>query len=382
MAGNPLSIIYTKELPPLEEVHRYDLPELQAFVAQVEDDVGLISEENRIFGAYLHAQRSAKDARDGANRDDGDDVGLDGPSSQAPTQGGGGKRRGHKYRRKSSEERSLILGVEDKTTIATQEGERLKQDRDRQERVAEDAREQFRATLEEALNRAKEVKMEMAHFKREVSGEKGVSADKVLKYMAERPEELQRHLVKTREKSEQMQKQIAKHLNNLRQREDVGEAFHEIDFSQLEIENHQFLERIEQKNEELVELKGTTTRTVQTLNALTDKLGSLTADQGQLRKELKLRQEHVDKLTTEIEQVKKEGAAAQKKNTNLKIQHESVKVPKVEDYIAQKAEVYELQKAVQNWKRKVEIASGHVAVMKQQMLSLRKKLGISTRASV
>jgi chromosome segregation ATPase len=377
MSGNPLSLIYTKELPPLEDVQRYDLPELQAFVAQVEDDVGLINEENRVFGAYLHAQR--KD-RDGMPRDGDDDgVGLDGPSgNQAPAAAGGGKRRGHKYRRKSSEERSLILGVDDKATIATQEGERLKQDRDRQERVAEDAREQFRATLEEALNRAKEVKMEMAHFRREVSSDKGVSADKVLKYMQERPEELARHLGKTREKSEQMQKQISKHLTNLRQREDVGEAFHEIDFSQLEIENHQFLERIEQKNEELVELKGTTTRTVQTLNALTDKLGSLTADQGQLRKELKLRQEHVDKLTTEIEQVKKEGAAAQKKNTNLKIQHESVKVPKVEDYIAQKAEVYELQKAVQNWKRKVEIASGHVAVMKQQMLSLRKKLGIST----
>jgi cell fate (sporulation/competence/biofilm development) regulator YmcA (YheA/YmcA/DUF963 family) len=95
-----------------------------------------------------------------------------------------------------------------------------------------------------------------------------------------------------------------------------------------------------------------------------------------------LRLEHVEKLKAEIEQVKKEGAVAQKKNTALKIQHESVKVPLVEDYIAQKAETYELQKAVQNWRRKVEIANGHVAVMKQQMLALRKKLGVSTTRSL
>eukprot|EP00757_Euglenozoa_sp_SAG-D1_P026072 gene26072-biopygen13567 len=32
--------------------------------------------------------------------------------------------------------------------------------------------------------------------------------------------------------------------------------------------------------------------------------------------------------------------------------HEAVKVPKVEDYIQQKAEMYELEKAAADWKRK------------------------------
>jgi hypothetical protein len=337
-----------------------------------------------MFASYQQNQRDKEHTAAGGLRDDDDGV-DDGAAAhaQATTAAAVGKRgRGQRYRRKSSEQRSLILSVEDKTTIAAQESERLKGEKERAERLSEDARELFRATLEEALNRTKEVKMEMAHFRREVTGDKGVSADKVLKYMAERPEELRRHISKTREKIQQQQQQIQKYMGQLRQREDVGEAFHEIDFSQLEIENHQFMERIEQKNEELVELKGTTTRTVQTLNGLTDKLGALTSDQVQLRKELKLRLEHVEKLKAEIEQVKKEGAVAQKKNTALKIQHESVKVPLVEDYIAQKAETYELQKAVQNWRRKVEIANGHVAVMKQQMLALRKKLGVSTTRSL
>jgi hypothetical protein len=382
--GNPLSPIYTKELPALDEVQSYSLPDLQAFARHVEDEVGLITEELRMFASYQQNQRDKEHTAAGGLRDDDDGV-DDGAAAhaQATTAAAVGKRgRGQRYRRKSSEQRSLILSVEDKTTIAAQESERLKGEKERAERLSEDARELFRATLEEALNRTKEVKMEMAHFRREVTGDKGVSADKVLKYMAERPEELRRHISKTREKIQQQQQQIQKYMGQLRQREDVGEAFHEIDFSQLEIENHQFMERIEQKNEELVELKGTTTRTVQTLNGLTDKLGALTSDQVQLRKELKLRLEHVEKLKAEIEQVKKEGAVAQKKNTALKIQHESVKVPLVEDYIAQKAETYELQKAVQNWRRKVEIANGHVAVMKQQMLALRKKLGVTTMRSL
>jgi hypothetical protein len=372
--ANQLSSKYTRDdLPTLDELQLFDLPRLKLFVSELEDDVGLINEELRMFLGYQQAQKE-KEAQGVFNNDD-DEVGVGAAAAASTKHGGRGKNRAYHSKH---EEKQLVLSIEDKSGIAAQEAERLKADREKTDKHADDAREEFRATVEEAVNRLKEVKMEVAGFKRDVTGDKGVSADKVLRYMADRPVELRKHIAKTKEKCAQCQLQISKYLTQLRQREDVGEAFHEIDFNQLQIENHQFVERIEQKNEELVELKGTTTRTVQTLNALTDKLGALTADQAQLRKEHKLRQEHVDKLTAEIDQVRKEGAVSQKKNEALKIQHESVKVPLVEDYIAQKAETYELQKAVQNWKRKVEIASGHVAVMKQQMLSLRKKLGVST----
>jgi len=241
----------------------------------------------------------------------------------------------------------------------------------------EDAREVFRATLEEAHNRIKELKMEQAFFIREVTTERDISADKVVAYMDERPVHQGAHVRKTDEKIEQIQKQISKLSGQLKARDDVGDSFHEIDFSQLEIENHQFVERIKQKEDELKELKERTTRTVQKLNRLQDDLNTELAKQQAHRKDLKLRQDRVEALKKEIKSVEKEREAAKAKHEALKIQHESVKVPKVEDYIAQKAETYELRKAVQNWERKVDIASGHVAVMKQQMLSLRKKLGLS-----
>lgn len=48
----------------------------------------------------------------------------------------------------------------------------------------------------------------------------------------------------------------------------MGEVLHEVDFEQLKIENAQFLEIIDNKNQELLRLKLTAGRITQTLNGL------------------------------------------------------------------------------------------------------------------
>lgn len=360
------NILYTKEYPSLDELEGYTLVDLQAFQRSLDDDVGLLDEETRIFGTYLKAQKE-KDTS--LSKQDEDDQEGDQPQQG----GGGGKRRARGYRRRSTDQKEVYLGMEDKQTVLLAEQEVLRGERDKNSRFAEDARDLLSATIEEAQNRIKEVKLEMAYFKREVVNEKVPSADKLLKYFQDRPTNKEQYVKKLQDKCSQLIQQINKSQQQLRQREDVGEAFHAIDFDQLKIENHQFNERIEQKNLELVELKGTTTRTVQALNSLTDRLNGLMLEQTQLRRELKSRKEYVEKLKTDIDAVKTEADGCQKKNTALKVQHESVKVPKVEDYIAQKAEMFELNKAALNWRRKVEIAAGHVSVMKQQMVSISKR---------
>lgn len=389
-----LSAIYTRELPPFADIEAtYNLPQLQAFVKQIEGEVGLLAEESRIFSEFLASHRDKDAAAAAAVKgiDDDDDDGTHvatatATAAAAAQQAGGGaargaNRRGRAYRKRSSEQKQLYLTAEEKMNIATADADRLKTEKDRVERLIDEAKEVLDATVEEAHSRVKETKMEMAYFKREVGDEREISAEKLMKYIADKPMNQQKYVQKTQEKCTALAQQINKLQSQMKMREDVGNDFQAIDFEQLKIENHQFTERIEQKNQELVDLKGTTTRTVQSLNNLTDRLGRLITEQAQLRKELKLRQDHVEKLTKEIDSVKKEGLESKNKNTALKIQHESVKVPKVEDYIAQKAEAYELAKAAHNWQRKVEIASGHVAVMKQQILSLRKKLTVVAAGS-
>lgn len=370
------SAIYVREYESLQEIQKYNSGRLQQLVQALEDDVSLLDEENRIMSNYIAACRERGAT---AGLDDDRDLMDDAHAST------GGKRKGKTYRGKAaSEQRDQFLSLEEKHTILAAEQERLKKDRERCQAQAEEAREVLHATMEEAQKRVKEIRLETQYFAREVldgrpdANPLAVSAadasiDAIMKYLTDRIENKLTNSEKMGAKCKILQEQIAKNSQALKHKDDVGEAFHMIDFDQLKIENHQFLERIEQKNLELVDLKGTTTRTVQALNKHMDKLNGLLQEQQHLQKEVQSREDFEKRLASEMLQVRKDGQTARKKNEALKIQHEAVRVPKVEDYIAQKAEMLELEKAAQNWKRKVEIAAGHVAVMKQQMLSITKK---------
>ncbi len=53
----------------------------------------------------------------------------------------------------------------------------------------------------------------------------------------------------------------------LKQKEEMGEVLHAIDFDQLQIENKQYLLKIDERNSELLKLKMTAGNTIQTLNS-------------------------------------------------------------------------------------------------------------------
>ena len=52
----------------------------------------------------------------------------------------------------------------------------------------------------------------------------------------------------------------------LKQKEEAGEVRHEVDFEQLKIENKQYNEKFEEKNQELLKLKLSAGNTLQVLN--------------------------------------------------------------------------------------------------------------------
>lgn len=53
----------------------------------------------------------------------------------------------------------------------------------------------------------------------------------------------------------------------MKQKEEMGEALHAIDYDQLQIENRQYLSKIEERNAELIKLKVSAANTIQTLNS-------------------------------------------------------------------------------------------------------------------
>ena len=55
-------------------------------------------------------------------------------------------------------------------------------------------------------------------------------------------------------KNAALKQQILKMENQLQHKEEMGEVLHVIDFDQLKIENQQYLEKIEERNNELLKL--------------------------------------------------------------------------------------------------------------------------------
>ncbi|ORC86294.1 uncharacterized protein TM35_000291760 [Trypanosoma theileri] len=278
-------------------------------------------------------------------------------------------RRGQAYSRKSVDTGDLYVTLEDRVTLLMRERDRMRQQRERDEREGDHLRELLKATVEEAVSRTQELRLDILQFNREVlnEGSDTASSDDLLRYMERRFNAQRKYLDKLNAQSAAAERSILQSQQHLRQRHAAGEAFHAIDFEQLRIENQQFTERIERKNLELVELKGTSTRTVQTLNTLMDTLNALTAEQNRLRKDYKSRCEYLARLQREVDAVAHEADIAERKNAVIKAQHEAVRVPKIEHYVAQKAEEYELRRAERNWKRKVEIAEGQLELTQQQI---------------
>lgn len=221
---------------------------------------------------------------------------------------------------------------------------------------------ELRALMEETDLRIAETKKDTYEFKRDiVVGAENFRtgktvAEKMLRYMEATAGSKDAMIEKLRLKNATLRSQIQKLEQQLQQKEEMGEVLHVIDFDQLKIENQQYLEKIEERNNELLRLKLTTGRTVQVLNKLKKQLGELTAAREVMRGEMHERQEQLSKFEEDIARVNDELAATAKHNKLLRQEQDDTERPSVLSYVKLKAEVGELEKKHGDMERKIEIA--------------------------
>lgn len=91
-----------------------------------------------------------------------------------------------------------------------------------------------------------------------------------------------------------------------------------IDFEQLKIENQTYIEKIDERNDELGRLKNKTSYIVQTLTHVKQKLACKIQEQITLSSELKNVEIELRKLRDELPQKKRNVAFLKHRNTNLK----------------------------------------------------------------
>ncbi|XP_004843189.1 coiled-coil domain-containing protein 113 isoform X2 [Heterocephalus glaber] len=218
------------------------------------------------------------------------------------------------------------------------------------------------AILEEAEIRWAEIQKAVHEFERDIlktiPKKKGsiLATQKVMKYIEDMNHQRDNMKDKLRLKNVSLQVQRKKMLLQLRQKEEVGEALHEVDFQQLNIENAQFLEMIEAKNQELIQLKLASGNTLQVLSTYKNKLHQAMEMYNNLDKEILLRNELLEKIQRETLQVEEDRAKAEALNKKLHKQMAEFRVPPVMMYVREKILNGDLEKTIKMWERKVEIA--------------------------
>ncbi|KAM4721173.1 cilia- and flagella-associated protein 263 isoform 2-T2 [Rhinophrynus dorsalis] len=259
-------------------------------------------------------------------------------------------------------ERLLSLTVDQKIELVQRELEESKEEALRDEENTDRILQSLKDSMEEAEIRSAEIKKAMYEFERDIGKAAvhskkgtGVSPEKVMRYMEEKTRARDSLVDKLRLKNATLKVQKKKMQMQLKQ-EEMGEVLHEVDFQQLKIENAQFLERIEERNQDLLQLKLTTGDTLQVLNSYKKKLQNTTTESTHLDNDISTRNEMLKRIESETHLVEQEREKAEGLNKKLRKQLSDYSVPEVLQYVHEKMKQEELEKSIQAWERKVEIA--------------------------
>ncbi|VDN08797.1 unnamed protein product [Dibothriocephalus latus] len=187
------------------------------------------------------------------------------------------RKRSRSRSRGAVQDRTLKLTAEQKCTIAQVEIEDYKQDMAALKASSEKIIDGYKAIIEEADIQLKEAKKFTYDFEKEVIKASyqerfhAVLAERVMRFLEEHIRGRDTLVEQLRLKNSTLKIQKKKLMAQLRQKEEMGEVLHEVDFEQLKIENSIFLASIDAKNHELLRLKLTAGRTLQVVNAYREK---------------------------------------------------------------------------------------------------------------
>merc|ERR1719502_1327606 len=187
------------------------------------------------------------------------------------------------------------LTLEEKFSIANKEVEALTRDIDQTKKTSEQNLDILRALMEETEIRTAEVKRDAYEFRRDIvvgaenprTGK--TMAEKVLKYMEDKLTQKDMLINKLLMKNQAHKIAIKQADKQLRAKQETGDDLQYIDFHQLQIENQQFVLKIEEANQELMSLKRTSGRTVKILTNMKKRLSNLTAETKFLEEEIRER---------------------------------------------------------------------------------------------
>ncbi|KAH6567415.1 hypothetical protein BASA60_009053 [Batrachochytrium salamandrivorans] len=262
-------------------------------------------------------------------------------------------------------DRPMLLTSEQKSEIATRELEELRDEIQHQQEEWEKLIDNYKAEIEEVEIRVSEIKKAMYEFKRDIVQQAvnqrtgKVMAERVIRYFEDKIRSKDATIEKVRLKNVTLKAQKNKLHLQLKQKEEMVFA------------------KIDERNAELLKLKLTAGKTVQTLNYYKKKLQVLSSESSRLSVEIVQRKDLLRKLISESEMVHKDKQKSERLNGWLLKQLDDYKVPDVMDYVLVKASQHDMKKRLKGWERKVEIAT----MQTQRMRKIWQKMSTEAEKS-
>eukprot|EP00892_Ulva_mutabilis_P008330 jgi/Ulvmu1/586/UM001_0594.1 len=254
------------------------------------------------------------------------------------------------------------LTAEEKANICSHQLDYILQKSGEVQRKGEDEISEVKTMLEEVNMRANESKRDTRDFKRDVivgaenprSGR--TMSDKFIRFMEDRLKAKDNLIEKLELKNHSLQTQRWKLSQRVAQKEQMSDMLSAVDFDQLKIENQQYLERIEEKNTELLQVKLTTGRTIQALNNIKSELQQLVAEQTRLEKEKSERLAQQSSFESDYKTASEERDKTEQIVRRMRLEQQDTDQPKILDYIKIKHEVMECEAKKGDLQRKLDIA--------------------------
>ncbi|CAF3287938.1 unnamed protein product [Rotaria socialis] len=357
--------------------------ELQQRLEKLEREIVDLTFENNIFEINLERKKSepitAAPAAPAANASQATTP----TSSSQDLTTVGGTSRNDRFARKRSKSRStqgdfrIQLSLEQKIDIITTEYEQMRNEKSRRETANEKKMDQLESDAEWIDIEIKDFEAAIAEFHKtqESSIDKRthkVVGEKIDRYFVERIKTRESLINKLRDRSSGLKRQIVRLETQLRQKEEMGETLHEVDFHQLQIENKQYLDKIDEKNVELILLKRQVGKATQSLNRFKDDLNRQIKDLLDIEQRISKQNNLHGRAEQEMIDATQEQSRVAKIHSHLAEQTEEYEVPDVLDYVKKKALLYNLERDCEVWERKVEIAAMALQQSKQQWQALQR----------
>ncbi|CAL8108083.1 unnamed protein product [Calicophoron daubneyi] len=273
----------------------------------------------------------------------------------------GGPRKKSKSRPGLSD-RHLKLTWEQKCQIAQVECDEYRHEMAKEEEETSGIISNLRARMEDIDIRSDDLGKNKAEFKKSVikdafiEGREAYASEKFLRYTDEYLRQKDTVIDKLRLSNTALRAQLRKCRDQLRQKEEMGEVLHAVDFEQLKIDNAQCLARIDERNRRIQELKLMAGRTLQTLNNHKNVLNQLHREKKRVTNEINQRMDISNRAVNEMATVRGEIYEEKYNNEKFKAYMESYRVPSVMDFVHVREEYNDITRRESTYRRKLKIA--------------------------